>query len=131
MAGHGVRRQRSGTYTGYASSRYHQEYPPPQSELSIDSSLVSPLRRASSDTRLAVLQQRDVVARLERSMSKQDTQPEEQPPSRGMKRDIGSQEFIRETAAQNAAAAASSTTTTTTTGTQSDSSYLNVRKMRF
>ena len=111
----GVRRQRSGTYTSYASSRYQQEYPPPGTSEPI---VVSPLRRASSETRLAVLQERDVVASLQRSMSRE--------PKTG--RDIGSQEFIKETAAQNtaAAAAAAAANTTAPTPAKSGANYLNV-----
>lgn len=62
-------RSRTGT-TSSTSSRYQQEYPP--SDLCLTSFVASPVRRASSETRLEVLHHKEVVDRLERGMAARD-----------------------------------------------------------
>lgn len=138
MARPPVRRQRSTGAYSYATSRYHQEYPPYDDDTIESSFSPSSMRRASSETRLAVLQEKDVIANLERKMAKSLSREAGREGARAMRKDV-SQEFIRETAAQNAAAEeyvsspppANDTTTSTakitvTQSTQSDTSYLNV-----
>ena len=93
------------------------------------------MRRASSETRLAVLQEKDVLARLEKRMAKSLSREEGREAARPMRKDV-SQEFIRETAAQSAAAEEdisspppvhdTTPSATKTTATPSDTSYLNV-----
>lgn len=62
-----IHRGRSGTSSS-TCSRYKQEYPP--TEEFMTSFVTSPVRRASSETRLSVLHQKGVVERLEKTRDK-------------------------------------------------------------
>lgn len=89
MAAHGTRRDRPGTLTSVTSSRYHQEYP---SNNSLSSIVVSPIRRASSETRLEVLHQKEQLSRLKETIYE------------SKKKEVGSQELANGAPAKDCAA---------------------------